>query len=148
MATIHFQRRLPQAKFPSRGTEDAAAYDLTAAKIDIEPGSGNLIVDTGLSIAFPPGHVLKIFSRSGLSRKYGIRLVNGTGIIDADYRGPVLILLHSDRFTPQKLMQFINVGDRVAQCILEELPETQWQEVDVLPESVRGVGGFGSTGTK
>ena len=146
---ILFKRNDPAACMPTRGTVEAAGFDLTAVTVNRVPGDpGLLICDTGLSVAFAPGHVLKVFARSGLARKHNVTLANGVGIIDADYRGPLVVMLR----VPIGLVDYltnkvITPGTRIAQCILEKLPHTEWQEVDELPESLRGHGGFGSTGT-
>lgn len=153
MTTIQFYRRLPNAQMPVRASEDAAAFDLFAAKIELVT-SRRMIVDTGLNIAFPKGHVLYLHSRSGHGFKHEIRLTNGTGVIDPDYRGELKILLSQDGehpFLDKQLNQLVKVGDRVAQAVLIPIPEVQWVEVDNLTNlgiTARGEGGFGSTGTR
>lgn len=148
-AQILFKKHLANAKVPSKGTSEAAAFDLTAAHIEYRPGQRMLVVDTGLSTAFPAGYALHLYGRSGHAMKHGIRLANSVAVIDADYRGPLKVLLvTNDPADYETLTREINIGDRVAQAILIKLPDVEWAEVDELPDSVRGEGGFGSTGTK
>lgn len=147
MQTIRFIKRLANAKTPTQGTAQAAGFDLYAAHILIDTAAEQLVVDTGLNVSFDPDHVLMIHGRSGLASKYGIRLSNGVGVVDADYRGPLKVILRSDRLTLSELIQQIKVGDRVAQAILMPIPEVRWQHVYELDATDRGEGGFGSTGS-
>lgn len=140
-------RRLPHAAdlpLPSYATDGAAGMDLLAAisePVTIAPGQRALI-PTGLAIALPPSHELQIRPRSGLAMRHGIALPNSPGTIDEDYRGEiqVIILNTSDQpFTVER-------GMRIAQAVLAPVLRATWQEVDELPDTARGVGGFGSTG--
>lgn len=144
---ILFKKLLPNAVIPHRATEEAAGFDLVAAAMEIDTMRQQLIVDTGISTAFPAGYVLHIYGRSGLALKHGIRLSNCVAVIDSDYRGPLKVLLRTDAKMFPELVQLINIGERVGQAILVKLPDIEWEEVDELPKSVRGEGGFGSTGT-
>lgn len=149
MPRILFVRRLPEARRPTQGSAHAAGFDLYAASIELDLPRNQLIVDTGLNIAFDHGQVLYLFARSGLALKYGIHLTNGTGVIDADYRGPLKLLLQSDTVGAITLArETIKVGDRVAQAILMPIPQVEWVEQDGLEGHAtdRGEGGFGSTG--
>jgi dUTP pyrophosphatase len=133
------------AKLPTRGSSDAAGYDLYAATdhiIDIAPHS-TVKIGTGLSFELPEGTFAGIFARSGIATKRGLRPANCTGIIDADYRGEVIVALHND--TDE--MQSIEQGERIAQIILLPFIEMNFEEVDELSDTNRGDGGFGSTGT-
>jgi dUTP pyrophosphatase len=128
------------ATTPTRGSAFAAGYDLYAASATIIPARGKALVSTDLSIATPEGTYGRIAPRSGLAAKHFID--TGAGVIDADYRGEVKVLLfnHSDKdFEVAK-------GDRVAQLVLERIYTPEIVEVKNLEESVRGEGGFGSTG--
>lgn len=147
MPQILFKKRLPNAVVPVRASEHAAAFDLTACAIRPSDHTNHVIVDTGLNVAFPAGYVLMLFGRSGHAAKHDISLANCVGIIDADYRGPLMVMLKSTTHG-LGLRERINIGERVAQAILLKLPDVEWVEVDELPESVRGEGGFGSTGTR
>lgn len=128
------------AKLPTRGSAYAAGYDLYSAEDNIVPAKGKALIDTQLSIAVPPGTYGRVAPRSGLASKFMIH--TGAGVIDADYRGVVSILLfnHSDKdFKVEK-------GDRIAQLVLEEICTPQVEEVESLDVTDRGTNGFGSTG--
>ncbi|KAI0117320.1 dUTP diphosphatase [Daldinia grandis] len=131
----------PSAKLPTRGSPFSAGYDLYAAHATTIPSRGKALVDTDLAIAVPADTYGRIAPRSGLAAKHFID--TGAGVIDADYRGPVKVLLfnHSDADFP------VAAGDRVAQLVVERIYTPEVREVQELDESVRGVGGFGSTGT-
>ncbi len=134
------------AKLPTRGSKYAAGYDLYAATdyiIDIAPHS-TVKIGTGLSFELPPGTFAAIFARSGIATKRGLRPANCTGIIDADYRGEVIVALHND--TDE--IQSIEPGERIAQMILLPFIEMNFEEVDKLSDTNRGNGGFGSSGRK
>ena len=128
-----------KAQVPTRGSSDAAGYDLYSAEDIIVPAHGKATVDTQISIATPPGTYGRIAPRSGLAAKNMI--TTGAGVIDADYRGVVFVLLYnlSDKDLEVKR------GDRVAQLILEKIATPEVKEVDELDETVRGDQGFGST---
>jgi dUTP pyrophosphatase len=141
--------RLPHARgleLPSYGTPGAAGMDLRAAiaedaPITLAPGQ-RAMVPTGLSIAVPEGFEAQVRPRSGLAVKHGISCVNTPGTIDSDYRGEVhvvLINLGQEPFTLRR-------GERIAQMVIAAYARVEWDEVDTLPDTVRGAGGFGSTG--
>jgi dUTP pyrophosphatase len=141
--------RLPHAEglpLPSYATEGAAGMDLLAAvtaPLVIPPG-GRALVPTGLRIALPAGWELQVRPRSGLALRHGVTLPNTPGTIDEDYRGEVgVILLNAgtEPFTVER-------GARIAQAVLAPVHRAAWREVAELPESARGAGGFGSTGTR
>ena len=130
------------ATIPKRGSEFAAGFDLSSA-YDVEvPARGKALVKTDISIAIPPSTYARIAPRSGLAWKNFID--TGAGVIDYDYRGNVGVILfnHSDDVFQVKR------GDRIAQLILERISMAEAVEVDELQETVRGEGGFGSTGIK
>jgi dUTP pyrophosphatase len=140
--------RLPHGadlELPAYETADAAGMDLHAAvdgDVVVAPGARTLI-PTGLAIALPSGYEAQIRPRSGLALKNGISLVNSPGTIDADYRGEVgvIVINHGDQdFT-------VSRGMRIAQMVVAPVIQAAWDEVDELPETTRGAGGFGSTGT-
>ncbi|WVF70911.1 hypothetical protein IAT40_005706 [Kwoniella sp. CBS 6097] len=125
---------------PTLGSDFAAGMDLYAAESKTIPARGKALVDLQLSIAVPKGHYGRIAPRSGLAAKHSIQ--TGAGVIDADYRGPVMVLLfnHSD-------VDFeVNPKDRIAQLILERISIPRLKQVETLDSTVRGGGGFGSTG--
>ncbi len=140
--------RLPHAEglpLPAYATPGAAGMDLLAAvtaPVTIPPG-GRALIPTGLRIALPPGHELQVRPRSGLALKNGIVLPNSPGTIDEDYRGELgVIVLNAgtEPFTVER-------GMRIAQAVLAPVTRAAWQEVAALPDTARGTGGFGSTGT-
>lgn len=137
--------RLPHGEglpLPSRATAHSAGLDLVAAvDVTIAPGERKL-VPTGLKVAVPEGYELQLRPRSGLALKHGISLPNTPATIDADYRGElqvILINLGTESFEVKR-------GDRIAQMLVQRVEPVRFREVDVLPESGRGSGGFGSTG--
>ena len=132
------------AKVPTRGSDEAAGYDLYAdvqEVISIEPNETKLI-PTGISIALPKGTFGGIYARSGLALKQGLRPANCVGVIDSDYRGPVGVALHND----SGVVREINPGDRIAQLIIQNYTNEEFEVVDTLDGTERGSGGFGSTG--
>ena len=131
-------------KTPNYETEGSAGMDLRAnikEAITLKPLE-RTIVKTGLFIALPIGFEAQVRPRSGLAAKKGITVLNSPGTVDADYRGEIgviLVNLSNDDFT-------ISDGERIAQLIIAKHERVNWQEVEVLNETERGAGGFGSTG--
>lgn len=139
---IQIKRLRDTAVIPTRGSEKAAGYDLYAtANYDIAPHS-TVKVGTGISIALPDNSFGAIFARSGLATKKGLRPANCVGVCDSDYRGEYIVPLHND--TDE--MMSIEAGERIAQLIVMPFIPVEFEEVDELDETERGVGGFGSTG--
>ena len=140
---LRFIRLSEKATLPTRGHDSDAGLDLYAAEgARISPG-GRVSVGTGLAVAIPEGLAGLVLPRSGLALKHGIALVNAPGLIDPGYRGEVRVLLHNtDRTSEFKL----TAGDRVAQLILVPIAHASPLESDALDSTVRGSGGFGSTG--
>ncbi|XP_016506765.1 deoxyuridine 5'-triphosphate nucleotidohydrolase [Nicotiana tabacum] len=128
------------AVLPSRASPLSAGYDLSSAAETKVPARGKALIPTDLSIAVPQGAYARIAPRSGLAWKHSIDV--GAGVIDADYRGPVGVVLfnHSDADFEVK------AGDRIAQLIIQKIVTPDVEEVDDLDSTVRGSGGFGSTG--
>lgn len=141
---IEIKKLQEQAKMPERGSSSAAGYDLFAClEQDIEiPPHETAMIGTGLAVAIPDGYFGGIFARSGLSAKEGLRPANCTGVVDADYRGEVKVALHND----SEVVRKITVGEKIAQLVVLPFLAVEFQEVDVLSETQRGAGGFGSTG--
>ncbi|KAA8912817.1 hypothetical protein TRICI_003360 [Trichomonascus ciferrii] len=128
------------AKAPTRGSALAAGYDVYACEdVELKARSRGL-VPTGISIAVPEGTYGRIAPRSGLAVKHGID--TGAGVIDADYRGEVKVLLFNNSEEDYK----IAAGDRIAQLVLEQIVTPEVQVLDSLDDTERGAGGFGSTG--
>jgi len=143
---IYF-KKLPHAEsleLPAYATPDAAGMDLRAAPdapVVLEPGKRALI-PTGLQMALPPGFEAQIRPRSGLAWKNGITMLNTPGTIDADYRGEVKVLAVNLGDEPFEIRH----GDRIAQMVIAPVTQAEVQEVNDLPGTERGEGGFGSTG--
>jgi len=144
VAKILVKKLNPNVQLPAYKTSGASGVDLMAfidQPIKISPNS-SCIVPTGLSLAFSEDYEIQIRPRSGLAAKNNITVLNTPGTIDSDYRGEIKIILFnhgSDEF-------IINNNDRVAQMILMPIVKMKLEETDTLPDSVRGEGGFGSTG--
>ena len=144
MVKVLVKKLNPEAKLPSYKTKGSSGMDLMALveeKIIVKPNSSELI-PTGLSIAIPEDLEIQIRPRSGLAAKHNISVLNTPGTIDSDYRGELKIILynHSNKNF------IVNKNDRVAQMILVPVLKVDFEEVDELPDTIRGSGGFGSTG--
>jgi dUTP pyrophosphatase len=138
---LQIKKLSDKAMIPTPGSIHAAGLDLCAAiDCQIPPHGGRALVSTDLSIACPVGTYGRIAPRSGLANKYGIDV--GAGVIDADYRGPVGVIL----FNFGSEVFDVKVGDRIAQLILEQIVLPEIEIVDTLDDTVRGSDGFGSTG--
>lgn len=134
------------AKIPTYGTDFSAGADLYAlldSAQEIVPGETKFI-PTGLSFEIPSGTVALVFARSGLSCKQGLAPANKVGVIDSDYRGEIMVALHNH----SKEGKIVENGDRIAQVVFMPYLHGEFEEVDSLEGSSRGVGGFGSTGKK
>jgi dUTP pyrophosphatase len=141
--------RLPHGEglpLPAYETDQAAGMDLRAAVPDDEPltlrPGSRFPVPTGLAIALPPGFEGQVRPRSGLAFKHGVTCLNSPGTVDADYRGEVKVILvnHGEEDF------VIRRGERIAQLVIAPVVQAVWAEVESLDETVRGAGGFGSTG--
>lgn len=144
MVRVEIKKLTDTAVLPVRGSAQAAGYDLCAdltEPIVLAPGTGTK-VPTGLAVALPEGYFGGVYARSGLSTKRGLRPANCTGIIDSDYRGPLLVPLYNDSDTVQAIMP----GERIAQLIIQPYLAVEFDEVAALDGTERGEGGFGSTG--
>lgn len=147
---IKFKRLTSTAILPTRATEGAACFDLYADEVHaLDDMRTRRTVRTGIAVELPPGYVGLICSRSGLSAKQGIFVVNSPGIIDEDYRGELMVILGRLPYTPQwpHPDQFmVEKGMRVAQLMVQQLPQLEVVEVEDLSTTARGAGGLGSTG--
>ena len=132
------------AKIPSRGSDQAAGWDLYAAtdKDTLISAHETVKIGTGIAIAIPESNFGALYARSGLATKKGLRPANCCGIIDSDYRGEVIVALHNDTNEPQT----VAAGDRIAQLIIQPYEKVDFKVVDELNNTDRGDGGFGSTG--
>ena len=144
MAKVLIKRLDPSVKLPMYKTNGASGMDLIAfinKPINIKPKTSSLI-PTGLSVAFSKDYEIQIRPRSGLAAKNNISVLNAPGTIDSDYRGEIKVILYNhgnNDFT-------VNNGDRIAQMILAPVVKIELEETNNLPETIRGKGGFGSTG--
>jgi len=133
----------PDLPPPSYAHPGDAGADLHAAEdVELLPGE-RAVVGTGLAIALPDGYAAFVHPRSGLASRYGVTLVNAPGTVDAGYRGEIKVTLIN---TDTKSVVRLRKGDRVAQLVIQKVEKAAFHEVDRLPGSVRGAGGFGSTG--
>ena len=131
-----------KAMIPYRGSEEAAGYDLYSTdSIDINPGECKLI-STGIAMQLPNGYFGAIFPRSGTAVKRGLRLANCVGVIDSDFRGEVKVPLYND----SQEIQTVEQGERIAQLIILPYATVSFEVVDELTDTIRGNGGFNSTG--
>ena len=146
MDTISVKILRSGAKLPTYGTDHSAGADLYAcldAPVTIAPGQ-TVLIPTGLAMALPKGYGGFVFARSGLGIRHGVVPGNCVGVIDADYRGEVLVGLHNHSDTAYT----IQPGERIAQLVVLETPMWEAKEVDSLDDTDRGTGGFGSTGSR
>jgi dUTP pyrophosphatase len=133
----------PQLPVPGYARPDDAGADLcTAVDVVLAPGERRT-VPTGVAVALPPGYAGFVHPRSGLAARHGLTIVNAPGTVDAGYRGEIRVtLLNTDAEHPVELAR----GDRIAQLVVQRVEQVRFVEVEELPGSVRGTGGFGSTG--
>ena len=142
---VKIQKLTPTAKTPTYGSDGAAAFDIYANLPDTWLGipAGEMrAISTGIAVEVPPGHVLRLYSRSGHGFVNSVTLVNSVGVIDSDYRGEVMAGLRNDGH----LSFPVHHGDRIAQGIIEPIERIEFVEVKDLSTTVRGAGRFGSTG--
>ena len=138
---IQIKKLSDKAKIPTQGSKYAAGYDLYAAEEVLVNTMGRKLVKTNISISIPEGYYGRIAPRSGLAYKNGIDVL--AGVIDSDYRGDIgVILLNTDH----NLDFEVNVGDRIAQIIIEKCHSVNWETVETLDATVRSEDGFGSSG--
>ena len=140
LPTLQIKKLKPEAKVPLQGSEFAAGFDLHSAEDTVVPARGKVCISTGIAMAIPLGNYGRIAPRSGLAAKHSIDV--GAGVIDADYRGELKVLL----FNLSDNDFEVKAGDRIAQLIIEKYTPTTIVEVEELSETNRGDGGFGSTG--
>ncbi len=143
MVEIQISRLDAGVPLPSYAHPGDAGADLTTT-IDVELAPGErALVPTGISIALPDGYVALVHPRSGLAAKFGVSIVNAPGTVDAGYRGEIkVMLINLDPAEPVVLRR----GDRIAQLVIQQVERARFVEVERLPGSVRGAGGYGSTG--
>lgn len=137
-------RRISEnAVIPTRGSKDAAGYDLYCTSSSMIEPRQTVKISTGIQMEIPDGYVGLLFARSGIAIKKGLRPANAVGVIDSDYRGEIIVALHND----SNITQNVTLGDRVAQLVLVRYFAPSIEEVvEELSETERGEGGFGSSG--
>lgn len=145
MKDIKIKKLKSTAKLPEHGSAAAAGYDVFAcldSEVWVRPHE-TMPIGTGLSMAPPQDSWIGVFARSGLATREGLRPANCVGVIDADYRGEIIVAVHNDSEVPRA----IQPNEKIAQLVL--MPNYEWNiiETDQLDETERGAGGFGSTGT-
>ena len=134
------------AKMPTYGSPYSAGADLYACideEITIAPGE-TVLVKTGLAMELDLGYVALIYARSGLATKKGLAPANKVGVVDCDYRGEIMVALHNHSTVPQT----VSKDERIAQMVIAPYILAEFEEADTLSETLRGDGGFGSTGSK
>jgi dUTP pyrophosphatase len=143
MVQISIKRLDAELPLPSYAHPGDAGADLVAAlDVHLEPGE-RALVPTGVAIALPDGYVALVHPRSGLAARFGVSIVNAPGTVDAGYRGEISVLLvNLDPHDPVDLSR----GDRIAQLVVQRVEKARFVEVERLPGSARGDGGYGSTG--
>jgi dUTP pyrophosphatase len=134
----------PRATLPSYETEGASGFDLRSISPMIINSGEIVLVKTGLQMEIPRGYELQIRSRSGLALKNGVHVLNSPGTVDSDYRGEIGVILKNSGNEPF----VIGSGDRIAQGVIAEVTQVEFEKVEQLSETNRGNGGFGSTGKK
>ena len=144
MVKVLIKKLSPEVQLPSYKTSGASGMDLMAfikSSVTVKPKTSSL-VPTGLSIAFSEDYEIQIRPRSGLAAKNNISVLNTPGTIDSDYRGEIKVIVYNHGNNDF----FINNGDRIAQMILMPIVKMELEETNDLPKTIRGEGGFGSTG--
>lgn len=142
---VNIKKTAADAILPTYGSEYAAGADLYSCsdKTEIAPGE-TVLMHTGVAIELPVGYVGLVYARSGLASKRGLAPANKVGVIDCDYRGEIMVALHNHG----SVTQTVEKGERIAQLVIAPYFTADFNEVEELSETVRGEGGFGSTGRK
>ena len=142
---VNIKKLNEKAIIPAYGTEFSAGADLYNLDecVTIDPRK-TVLIHTGIAVEIPVGYCGLIFARSGLATKRGLAPANKVGVIDCDYRGEVMVALHNH----SEVEQTVAKGERIAQLVITPYVVADFEEADELSETVRGEGGFGSTGTK
>jgi dUTP pyrophosphatase len=142
--TLRVARLDARARLPTRAHPGDAGLDLYAVEAAVLAPGERASIPTGIAVEIPPGHAGLVLPRSGLAARHGISVVNAPGLIDADYRGEVrVLLLNTDREESFELA----AGDRIAQLVMIAVATSDVEEVPALTDTERGAGGFGSSGT-
>ena len=144
MPIISVKKLDERAVLPTYGSEYSAGADLYAlAENEIVIGPGEtVLVHTGLAMEIPEGYAGLIYARSGLASKRGLAPANKVGVVDADYRGEIMVALHNH----SAVVQTVAPKERIAQLVIAPFLKAEFEEAEMLSDTVRGEGGFGSTG--
>ena len=142
MVKINVKKLDGRAVLPAYGAAGADLYAVTDGPVTFGPGETKLI-RTGLAVEIPEGYAGLIYARSGLATKRGLAPANKVGVVDADYRGEVMVSLHNHSSVPQT----IESGERIAQLVVTPFLKAEYVQAEELSDTARGAGGFGSTGT-
>ena len=143
---VRIKKLSENAVIPTYGSEFSAGADLYACleeAVMIKPGE-TYLVKTGLAMEIPEGFAGLIYARSGLASKKGLAPANKVGVVDADYRGEIMVALHNH----SNVEASVEPGERIAQMVIAPFLKAEYNVVEELSDTVRGAGGFGSTGTK
>lgn len=143
---VKFKKLNSRAIVPAYGSPYSAGADLyntEESTVTLKPGE-SFLFHTGIAMEIPVGYVGLVYARSGLAAKKGLAPANKVGVIDADYRGEIMVCLHNHSQSEQS----VDPGERIAQMVIAPFLTAEYEEVDELSDTVRGEGGFGSTGTK
>jgi len=143
---VRIKKLSDKAVIPTYGSEFSAGADLYACleeAVTIEPGN-TYLVKTGLAMEIPEGFAGLIYARSGLASKKGLAPANKVGVVDADYRGEIMVALHNH----SNVAAVVEPGERIAQMVIAPFLKAEYNVVEELSDTVRGTGGFGSTGAK
>lgn len=146
MREVKVKKLRPEARLPVYGTEYSAGADLCACldyAVTLQPGETRLI-SIGIAMEIPEGYAGLVYARSGMASKRGLAPANKVGVIDSDYRGEFFVPMHNHSAVPQ----IIEPGERIAQMILTPYLTARFIEADELSDTLRGTGGFGSTGAR
>lgn len=143
---VNIKKLNKNAIIPTCGTEYSAGYDLYACIDDVVTIKPNetIFIKTGIAMSIPEGYAGFIYARSGLSTKRDLAPANKVGVVDADYRGEIMVALHNHGLSNQT----VENGERIAQMVIAPFLKVEFKEVEELDSTVRGTNGFGSTGTK
>lgn len=143
---INIKKLHANAKIPTFGSEFAAGFDIYACNTEpiTIPAGETVLIYTGLAMEIPAGYGGFVYARSGLATKRGLAPANKVGVIDADYRGEIMIALHNQSQEAQE----VAVGERIAQMVIAPFLKVDFNQVEELTDTMRGAGGFGSTGSK
>lgn len=144
---MNFKKLNPDAKVPTYGSPFSAGADLYALTngeaVTFQPNETK-IIHTGIAMEIPEGYAGLIYARSGIANKCGLAPSNKVGVVDSDYRGEIMVSLHNHSNEVQEIAD----GERIAQMVIAPFLNVEYNEVDELSDTERGIGGFGSTGKK